>query len=151
MGRPPKVMRKTCKTCGIPFFTTVEKALTRRQNGTTFYYCSPECRGHVIMTHKDDTRFFRGFTAEEYDTGQIDPWKLLAISILSLALEDYKRVVQNKRLLGWSGSVHYLNIREEIEDFFRSGWAELLAMGSLSQEEMDRALARIRTTYGGRT
>ena len=158
--KPPehRTLIRECPVCGTTFRTDVNSPYKRdvetgRHPARKYkreYYCGAACKARSYSARGPGTR--PGRRGDSYnqaharlDASEIDPWRMLALSVISLAVEDYKNLLQGRRVSSIArGPALQWNI-EEIEDFFGSGWAEELAQGLYSTEEMTAALLRMKS------
>ena len=147
--KKPRVLRKICPICGAYFHTyfgTPNKRNMKTGRPSILYFCSPECKAASYeAVNSDAPRFFGGLNASRKDLEAMDPYKLLALSILSFAVEDYRYTVQGKKAQYDVQETREMTKPEAIEAFFGSEWAEELAMGLYSSREMLGTLQKIRS------
>ena len=82
------------------------------------------------------------------DDPQIDPRRLLALNIITFALYDYKNIMEKGKAINTARDHPGRWNAAEIEDFFRSQWAQELVMHQYSTEEMLSALNEMRVKAG---
>lgn len=135
--KKPRLLHKVCPICGTHFTTYVTTPYKREIKKRLTYYCSPD--HFQCLPERDEkgpTLFVGNDLVQNKDIEASDPWCLLAFGILALAIDDYKSVLRKGKVGNDTAETRPLTSRSALEAFFRSEWAEDLALGLYSSEQM---------------